>query len=288
MSQSSQSSQRSRAPRRALDYDLDSLIDLSQPTPPKSRSKDPIDLTDSPEPAVSTPGRRGKGGLYPVMPTAPLSPSTRPNNSRSRPLSSQPSLSSSGQSSQRQVNAYDDFDSGFGSSISKPKKSASSSKSSAPRMTNNEYGAYIRPATAFKSAPRKSAFDQPGYRDGWPEWVSAPASKAPSPLNAAEPEDKDKEPEEVEVNGEDFDLNQAKYSAEDFERFHGDPEEQMRSLLAGAVGEGEGDEEEDEGADTVEGFADGIRLMPHQVRGVRWMRERETGRKYGGILADVS
>jgi SNF2 family DNA or RNA helicase len=28
--------------------------------------------------------------------------------------------------------------------------------------------------------------------------------------------------------------------------------------------------------------------MPHQVRGVRWMRDRETGRKHGGILADVS
>jgi hypothetical protein len=31
-----------------------------------------------------------------------------------------------------------------------------------------------------------------------------------------------------------------------------------------------------------------MRLMPHQVRGTRWMRERESGRKYGGILADVS
>lgn len=293
MSQSSQFSQRQR-PRRALDYDLDSLIDLSQPTPSKPRSKDPIDLTDSPEPTISSPapGRRGKGGLYPVMPTAPLSPSTRPNNARARPLSSQPSLSSSSVSSQREVSLYDDFDSGFGSSISKPKKTSAPTpapaRSSAPRMAN-DYGAYIRPATAFKSAPRKSAFDQPGYRDGWPEWVSAPASKVPSPQSAPEPEEKDKEPEEVEMNGEDFDLNQAKFTAEDFERFHGDPEEQMRNLLAGAVGEGEGEGEEDEeGADTVEGFADGMRLMPHQVRGVKWMRERETGRKYGGILADVS
>lgn len=295
MSQS-QSSQRQR-PRRALDYDLDSLIDLSQPTPPRPRSKNPIDaidLTDSPEPTISSPapGRRGKGGLYPLVPTAPLSPSTRPNNARARPLSSQPSLSSSSIGSQREVSLYDDFDSGFGSSISKPKKTAPTpsklSQPSAPRMAN-EYGAYIRPATAFKSAPRKSAFDQPGYRDGWPEWVSAPVSKVPSPQSAPEPEDKDKEPEEVEVNGEDFDLNQAKFTAEDFERFHGDPEEQMRNLLAGAVGEGEGEGEEDEeGADMVEGFADGMRLMPHQVRGVKWMRERETGRKYGGILADVS
>lgn len=185
------------------------------------------------------------------------------------------------------MNLYDDFDSGFGSSISKPKKTPLVAKSSAPRMGGNDYGAYIRPATAFKATPRKSAFDQPGYRDGWPEWVSAPVSKAPSPQDVSEPAS-DKEPEEVEVNGEDFDLNQAKYTAEDFERFHGDPEEQMRNLLAGAVGEGEDDEDHAEGADIVDGFADGMRLMPHQVRGVRWMRERETGRKYGGILADVS
>ena len=36
----------------------------------------------------------------------------------------------------------------------------------------------------------------------------------------------------------------------------------------------------------VEGFRDGITLLPHQVIGRRWMRERETGKKLGGILAD--
>lgn len=293
MSQSSQRSRRSRL--RALDYDLDALIDLSQPTPQKKApSKDPIDLTDSPEITASAPVRRKGGGLYPVMPTAPLSPSSRSNNARARPLSSQPSLSrssqgsQSSQSSQRQVNAFDDFDSGFGSSISKPKKATSSSlsKPSTSRMANSDYSKFIRPATGFKSTPRKSAFDQPGYQDGWPVWASAPARRPPSPSTEA---DTPRDPEEVEENGENFDLNQAKFSAEDFERFHGDPEEQMRDLLAGAVGEGEDEEEkDDEGADTIDGFADGMRLMPHQVRGVRWMRERETGRKYGGILADVS
>jgi SNF2 family DNA or RNA helicase len=36
----------------------------------------------------------------------------------------------------------------------------------------------------------------------------------------------------------------------------------------------------------VEGFREGIRLLPHQVVGRAWMTERESGKKSGGILAD--
>lgn len=291
----SQSSSSQRARHRAHDYDLDQLIDLSQPqsqsqsqrTPSHQRRPDTIDLTDSPR----TPGHRGahaSGAAHAFVPATFLSPSTRPNTS-TRPQSSSSYYQSRQAPPQRQpVTLVDDFtNAGFGSSISKPAKKTPAKPSSTPRMQHlpHDYGAYIRPATGFKTAPRKSAFDQPGYQDGWPVWAAAPASADTSPpSHAAEPKDK----EEVEVNGEDFDLNQAKLTAEDFERFHGDPEEQMRELLAGAVGEGEGDDEDGAGADTVEGFADGMHPMPHQIRGVRWMRERETGRKYGGILADVS
>ena len=34
------------------------------------------------------------------------------------------------------------------------------------------------------------------------------------------------------------------------------------------------------------GFADGIRLLPHQVSSRAWMHDRETGDKFSGILAD--
>ncbi|TDL20620.1 hypothetical protein BD410DRAFT_725354 [Rickenella mellea] len=36
----------------------------------------------------------------------------------------------------------------------------------------------------------------------------------------------------------------------------------------------------------VQGFREGITLMPHQIVGRVWMKDRETGKKNGGILAD--
>ena len=36
----------------------------------------------------------------------------------------------------------------------------------------------------------------------------------------------------------------------------------------------------------VPGFREGIRLLPHQIVGRAWMKDRETGKKAGGILAD--
>ncbi|KAI0267408.1 SNF2 family N-terminal domain-containing protein [Gloeopeniophorella convolvens] len=36
----------------------------------------------------------------------------------------------------------------------------------------------------------------------------------------------------------------------------------------------------------VEGFREGMRLLPHQIIGRTWMAERESGKKLGGILAD--
>ncbi|OCH84032.1 hypothetical protein OBBRIDRAFT_799429 [Obba rivulosa] len=36
----------------------------------------------------------------------------------------------------------------------------------------------------------------------------------------------------------------------------------------------------------VDGFHEGVRLLPHQVIGRKWMADRESGKKAGGILAD--
>lgn len=155
---------------------------------------------------------------------------------------------------------------------------------------------YIKPSSgAFGGGrPSTGAFERAsgsGYRnDGWPTWTDESTAPTSGPAPVAIPIPQNvvaREKDEVDENGEEFDIGAAQYTAADFERCQGDPEAQMRELLADAVGDGE-DDAGDDGDDQVEGFADGMRLMPHQVRGTRWMRDRETGRKYGGILADVS
>jgi hypothetical protein len=65
----------------------------------------------------------------------------------------------------------------------------------------------------------------------------------------------------------------------------------MKSLDMGIDGgscesKDESDEEEDMDDDdgTIEGL--NVKLLPHQVQGVQWMREKEKGKPKGGILAD--
>ena len=63
-----------------------------------------------------------------------------------------------------------------------------------------------------------------------------------------------------------------------------DTEKALRDLMADVKNE-ETAEINDE--DTiVPGFRSNIRLMPHQVVARKWMKERETGKRLGGILAD--
>ncbi|GMK57535.1 hypothetical protein CspeluHIS016_0403690 [Cutaneotrichosporon spelunceum] len=127
--------------------------------------------------------------------------------------------------------------------------------------------------------PRRDNF---GYdENGWPLFAMPEPEAKAKPLPSTPSSDDDGE------GREDFDLNNVQLTAEDYERHH-DADKQMRELLAGAVGDGEGaaGTTREEGDDVVKGFAKDIRLMPHQVRGVHWMRERESGRKRGGILAD--
>ncbi|KAL1757353.1 SNF2 family N-terminal domain-containing protein [Schizophyllum commune] len=64
-------------------------------------------------------------------------------------------------------------------------------------------------------------------------------------------------------------------------------EKALKELMGGSINDEEAAEITEE--DTiVPGFRDNIRLMPHQVLGRRWMKEREDTslKRYGGILAD--
>ncbi|CED84401.1 snf2 family dna-dependent atpase [Phaffia rhodozyma] len=88
-----------------------------------------------------------------------------------------------------------------------------------------------------------------------------------------------------EDEGEDFDLDDGKRREDDWDVV--DPsqaDKHMRELLEQALGDVQG--EFDEKDSIVEGFREGIQLMPHQVQGCQWMKSRESGRKSFGILAD--
>lgn len=281
--------------------DLSDLPDSPEPvrkSGTKQRGTEVIDLDLLDYPRYPrTP--HGSSRMHASINTPPLRPSSRPNKpntpSTSSPIallhSPQPSSQQSQSSLPLSHYAQQDFDKSFGSSLlqSKPKKktTSSSSRSAGPRMAG-----YIRPSVGafqdYVTAAADSPFSQraPPRRDefgydeqGWPIYTM-PEQSSSEPLPPTPDSDDDGE------EREDFDLNNAQVTAEDYVRHH-DPEEQMRELLAGAIGDGE-DKLGKEGDDIVEGFAKDIKLMPHQVRGVGWMRERESGRKRGGILADVS
>ncbi|KAF8336587.1 SNF2 family N-terminal domain-containing protein [Cantharellus anzutake] len=72
----------------------------------------------------------------------------------------------------------------------------------------------------------------------------------------------------------------------EFSKSTEDASREMREFLSGAIGALNLDDVDPTEA-RVEGFREGITLLPHQVQGRVWMRERETGKKLGGILADM-
>ncbi|WVQ61960.1 uncharacterized protein L199_000093 [Kwoniella botswanensis] len=169
---------------------------------------------------------------------------------------------------------------------------------------SNSYGSYIKPATpnAFQNdSPYqqqqqiKQVFSKTSHQPAfytnqqWPAWVHN--GQANPILIHHQPPAQSSKPkvasEEDHVPREDFNIDAIPVTAEDYQRYNGDADKHMQELLSGAIGDGEGElDDNSEGDDVIEGFADGIKLMPHQVRGVKWMRQRESGRKYGGILAD--
>lgn len=63
-----------------------------------------------------------------------------------------------------------------------------------------------------------------------------------------------------------------------------DTDKALRDLVAGVYTQ-EDQEYTIEDA-TVPGFREGVKLLPHQITGRRWMADRESEKKTGGILAD--
>lgn len=261
------------------------LIDLTA-SPPRSKAAPkgrPADDSDNDEDFLFHPH------------SGPLRPSSQQQRGYYQP-NYQSQLQPSSQRPQLDEPGSFDFDApSFGASVLKSKSSKTSGLPlTTPKKSNmggSSFKSYIKPGTGafgrYEPEASGSPFDHAGYKDGWPTWVSKPdeiVAKASSSTESDEPKARKIE---GEVEEEEFNIADVQYTAQDFEKSHGDPEEQMRDLLSGAVGEGEDGGTED-GDGIVEGFAEGMRLMPHQIRGVRWMRERESGRKRGGILADVS
>ena len=64
-----------------------------------------------------------------------------------------------------------------------------------------------------------------------------------------------------------------------------DTEKALRALVEDSINSPD-DVDIDMKESVVEGFREGVVLMPHQILGRVWMRERESGKKKGGILAD--
>ena len=155
-----------------------------------------------------------------------------------------------------------------------PSRPAYSSAPSRPDQKSMSYAAYIKSATpgAFSSPAGPSKFRPPTGIAG-PSSGNIIGQQSQSSGRDAQ-------------GGEVFDLDAANITAADTMYFDRDAEKHMRELLSGAIGEGEDDG--DEAMDTVHGLAEGVTLMPHQQRGVRWLKKREAAKNYGGILADVS
>ena len=136
---------------------------------------------------------------------------------------------------------------------------------------------------------------QPDTRTARPPWPAGPAvpirvpsqtDRLPSSKPAVrhthpEPEDADDDDEEV-VKIPDFHNDNTVLTPAEAEKA-------LRDLMSGAMNQDlDSDIDIDMSQEIVDGFKDGIKLLPHQILGRAWMKDREdlSKKRTGGILAD--
>ncbi|KAJ3519674.1 hypothetical protein NMY22_g13094 [Coprinellus aureogranulatus] len=148
----------------------------------------------------------------------------------------------------------------------------------APRApVQPKYNAAIRPSQP--TAQRRDPIIQPGLfavkkSQAPTAWLTptanSPAASSSSKQDGALPTE--------EINIPNFQDDYRVYTSAETEK-------ELRDLMGGTMNQDiEADVDMDEAI--VEGFKEGFTLLAHQVVGRKWMAERESGKKAGGILAD--
>lgn len=141
---------------------------------------------------------------------------------------------------------------------------------------------------AFESGSTKPATETvgaPGPGLGSATGLAAPKFFPPHKVTSQPTSD----PTAVEDDGKPEDINvevgvTAQDEYESTKKTATQVDDDLKELFKGAVVNHEVARGEDD--DVVPSFADGFRLLPHQVQARKWMGERESGRSHGGILAD--
>ncbi|KAM5539722.1 hypothetical protein V8D89_006535 [Ganoderma adspersum] len=132
-----------------------------------------------------------------------------------------------------------------------------------PRMSNSQPAGFSRPPVSIP-VPTQAKIPRP------PGHIQHSMSQ-PLPGTSSY-NDQDERIEIPNIVDDDRNLSQA------------DTEKALRDLVAETYNDADVEYSIEDA--TVEGFRDGILLLPHQIKSRQWMAERESGKKTGGILAD--
>jgi len=134
---------------------------------------------------------------------------------------------------------------------------------------------------------------QPDIRTAQPTWhgsgvpirVPQQADRLP-PSKPAVPPTHKSSPENI---GDDEEVKIPDFHNDDTILSPADAEKALRDLMSGAMNQDlDSDIDIDMSQEIVDGFKEGIKLLPHQILGRAWMKDREdlSKKRTGGILAD--